>query len=313
MTVPYLFIVNPVSNRGKSARFLPRIERYLATRGIVHDYATTTGPGHAVTIAREKAFDYDVLVAVGGDGTVHEVANGLMQARLSNHEVKTPAGLGIVPIGSGNDFVKMIGRYRDVDDAIACLETHRLMPLDIGELTVDGQVPIFFTNNVGIGFDAFVNAESLKIKVVKGVLMYLAAALKSIFQYDHPIVEWEADGARQSDKVLLINAGNGRCSGGGFYLTPDAEINDGRLDVCVIRSLTKRGILMKLPKTFSGAHRDLEDVRLFRTTDLQIRSSNDLPIHADGEVISLKAHEVRIRILPSALRVLAPAATGVSS
>lgn len=304
MGLRYLFIVNPVSNRGRAARLLPKIELLLTSQQIDHDYFTTGKSGDAMNKARESAFEYDVIVAVGGDGTVHEVANGLMQARQSNHHLRKPARLGVVPIGSGNDFVKMVGLHKGIDEAIRDLADHRFVPLDIGSISVDGGPVRYFMNNVGIGFDAFVNSESLKIRMLKGLPMYLTAAVKSIFVYPHPTVHVQAGDRTFTDKVLLVNVGNGRCSGGGFYLTPEAKINDGLLDICAIRSLTKAGILTKLPKALTGSHVGLDEVRMFRTQELSIRSDDPLPIHADGEVVALDARDVRIRIEPSALQVM---------
>lgn len=300
----WLFIVNPASNRGTAAQLIPHIQKALSDRSITCDFRQTERPGDATLIARQYARDYELIIAVGGDGTTHEVVNGLLHAKFGDGHGEAIGALGIVPVGSGNDFVKMIGIPSDPDAATEILLAGNTIRMDVGEIVVDNDHIRFFNNNIGIGFDAYVNNESLKIKYIRGFAMYLAAALKSIFAYKHPLIRYSNNGVFHEERILLVNTGNGACSGGGFYITPDAKINDGVLDVCVIKSMNKFEILTNLPKTMNGSHVGMDCVHMYKTHELTIESEDGLPIHADGEVVAMNARHIYIKVLPAALDVV---------
>ncbi len=304
MGAKYLFIVNPVANRGRGKELTSAVAKSLHRRGFSFDMEITERPGDGIRLAREQAFSYERIVAAGGDGTVHEVVNGLMQAHRSNHHAKPLAALGIVPIGSGNDFVKMLGIRQQVDHALSVLTDGQIRRIDVGEITVDHLHHRYFNNNVGVGFDAYVNAESMKIVRLKGLAVYLVAAIKSILRYPHPLVRYEVEDRIFEERVLLISTGNGRCSGGGFYLTPEASVDDGKLDVCVIRSMNKMRMFLKIPLVLKGSHGGLSEVSFYRTPRFWVESEAGFPIHADGEVVSAQAHNLEIRVIPSAIQVL---------
>ena len=304
MSRKWFIVINPASNRGSGAKCEPEIRQWLESRNIEHEVLVTTQSSEALPYVVEKSLDHDVIVAAGGDGTVHEVINGMMQARAKNGHSENMAALGVLPIGSGNDFVKMLNVPVHLHKAFRILEQQKTMPVDIGQISVDGNHTRFFNNNIGIGFDAYVNYESIKIKHLRGVAIYLTAVLKSLFKYKPPFMHVEIGSEKFSRNILMLTIGNGRCSGGGFYITPNAEVDDGFFDVCAIDSMSKGRMLSSLVKVMKGAHLNLEGVMLRRSTEVQIRSDEPLPIHADGEVVTLDAHEIKLKIIPSALKVI---------
>ncbi len=301
MNEKWFLVINPTANRGAGAKCVPVIRKILNERNIAHEVLVTTQSSDALPYVEEKSYDCTMIVACGGDGTVHEVINGMMQAKSKNGTAAPMAALGVLPIGSGNDFVKMLNIPLDLGKAMDILVQKKTMPIDIGEISVDGHHVRFFDNNVGVGFDAYVNYESIKIKHLRGVLIYLAAVLKSLFRYKHPVVDYTINGSPQRRKILLMTTGNGRCSGGGFYITPNAKIDDGLFDICVVDSMNKWNMLRNLPKVMTGSHLGLKEVSLYQVREIRIQSKDALPIHADGEVVSLDAHDIRMRIIPSAL------------
>lgn len=304
MSRKWFVVINPAANRGVGARCEPEIRHWLDREKIEHEVLVTTQSSEALPYVMEKTFDHDVIVAAGGDGTVHEVINGMMQARVKNGHTENMAALGVLPIGSGNDFVKMLNVPVHLHKALHILKHKQTMPVDVGQISVDGNHTRFFNNNIGIGFDAYVNYESIKIKHLRGVAIYLTAVIKSIFKYHPPLMHVDIGGDKFSRKILMLTIGNGRCSGGGFYITPDAKVDDGLFDVCSIDAMGKGRMLASLLKVMKGTHLNIQGVSLRRSVEVRIRSDEALPIHADGEVVSLDAHEIKLKILPSALQVI---------
>lgn len=295
----YLLIINPASNRGRTERHIPEVVEKLASAGIDVDVVRTTKPGDATHVVLDRGKTYPTLIAAGGDGTVHETVNGLMQLPEGQRPV-----LGILPMGTGNDFVKAAGIPHDLDKAVEIVQRRRLKSIDVARIVVDGQHSRFFDNNVGIGFDAFVNLESLKIRYLWGMAIYMVAAIKSIFKYRHPFVAYRFDFTERSTALLMLTVGNGICAGGGFRLTPNARIDDGTLDVCCIDSRGRGQMLLDMLRTMNGSHVNRKGVHYFKTGKLVVESDEGLPIHADGEVLAVAARHIEIEILPSSIRLI---------
>ena len=227
-----------------------QILRPLATQ-YKADWSSTEYPGHGIEIARKAGENgYDLVIAAGGDGTVHEVINGLMQVSQD----KRPR-FGIVPLGSGNDFAHILDLPVNAAQAfIACFEgqTH---PLDLGSVQSDNNRLEYFNNTIGIGFDAAVNVRTRKIKVIHGFLMYLLATLQTIFFNFNPMdLEVETDQESWKKSTLMLTIGNGPREGGGFIVTPDAKVNDGILNYAAIRKISRLMMLRLLPEVMKGSH-----------------------------------------------------------
>ncbi len=303
-TYRWLVIVNPVSNRGATAECVSGVTRILNERRIAFDLIMTQRKNHAFDIAAENSSKYRVIVAVGGDGTVHEIINGVLFDRKKNKRPTPDPVIGIIPSGSGNDFVKVLKIPVDLYRSVQIILEGQTQAVDIGNVAVDGEERGYFHNNVGAGFDAHVNYENGRIKALRGLAGYLSAVVKTVFRYRHPQATIRWNGGDMKQKVLLVNTGNGRCSGGGFFLTPEAVLDDGLFDVCVIESIGKMKIFKELPKALDGSHTKLKEVRMFRTDALTIESEHGLPVHADGEMLALNARNIQIGMIQEKINVI---------
>lgn len=305
-------ILNPNAGRGAGHRLEPQIRQALAAHNVVYDLAHTTGPNHAIELARQAKLDgFDLVVAAGGDGTISEVVNGLALAAGANGPVGT---LGVIPVGTGNDFADMAGIPRNLDAAVGVIQTGRTQLVDLGQIHIqgDGKDELrTFNNNLGCGFEAQVTVESRKIKRLRGVAVYLTAVLKAMISYPQPHItaSWtdEAGQKQQVEKqMLMISIGNSRRTGGGFYVTPDAVMDDGLYDMAIADGLPRRRIMVLLPKVMMGTHTGDAALTFVRATQIRIASPSALPVHADGEMISYNADILDITIQPGRLEVLTP-------
>jgi YegS/Rv2252/BmrU family lipid kinase len=239
----------------------------------------------------------DLIVAAGGDGTINEAVNGLMKAAA---EGATMARLGIMPIGSGNDFAGSLGIPLELRQAADKLVRGQLRRVDIG--LVNGR---YFDNNVGVGFEALINIEAHKMTWLRGQPLYLAAVFRAMASFPFPTVTVDLDGRQIKDKsILMISVGNNPRIGGGFPITPDAVPDDGEMDICIVDAIARLKILQLLPKAMKGTHRGEPEVELTRFTHVVIESETPLPVHADGEILWNDAHRVDVQVLPGRLQVV---------
>ena len=286
----YAIILNPNAGRGKAARMEKELLKMFSMSIGSYDLFRTEYPNHAREIAAGLKDDYSVIVAVGGDGTVHETVNGMLGGK---------AALTAIPLGSGNDFIKMLNLPKNIPGILEVIRRNKRKKIDVGKVGEQ-----YFPNGVGIGFDALVTKESKEVKKLRGFLIYLYAVLKTIFAYRNEMITLSVNGKTEQREIFLIAVGNGKAEGGGFFLTPAAEIDDGLLDVCIIRALNKKEIFKYLPKALNGKHVNLEQVEMLRTNKLQILSENGITAHADGEMLGFDLKRIDISLIPLALEVI---------
>lgn len=293
----FYVILNPTAGRGSAAAARGMVERELERAGCEHRVVETRRRGHAAELAAAAVAEgWPAVVAVGGDGTVHETANGLLRA--AGEGPSTP--LGIVGVGSGNDFAKLAGVPKDPAAAVRRLA--HAEPRAVDAATVNGE---WFTNGVGIGLDARVAIEVDRRRRLRGVAMYLAALPAVLRAWRAPRMRLEIDGEPVSDAPMtLVTVGNGGRHGGGFWICPDASIDDGFLDVCACDRLNTLGILRFLPRVMRGTHVGASCVHMHRARRVRVTSPDPLPVHADGEIIAHDAHDLDILIHPGRLTVL---------
>jgi YegS/Rv2252/BmrU family lipid kinase len=291
-----LLVVNPAARHGETESLLPVIEKLLAS--VPHDTVVTEGPGHATEIVA-KAKGYEVIVAAGGDGTVHEVLNGLMA-----HPPQARPTLGLLPTGSGNDTRRTLGVSTDLTQAAIELTTGRRRAFDVG--LCNG---IYFNNSFAAGLDAKVTAKAVEYKVTKkrdGLWLYLTALLHVLFNdlgaFD---VSLSFDGAEPTRVTTLIMAAtNGPTYGGGFFICPDAVPDDGLFEVCMIDPLTLGNALWRLPFVIMGKHTKMSVVHMSRHTSIVIECAEPMPAQIDGEVLLERRYE--ISMLPGAITCIVP-------
>lgn len=299
-------ILNPAADRGRAIRLRGDVVGAAAAFGRL-DVALTTGAGTAVEIAAEAAAGgYDVVAAAGGDGTANEVANGLLQSASG-----APPALGLVPIGSGNDYAYGLGLLDPLDVAVGRLFNGKRRPVDVAQIEDDRGRRRLVCNAVGIGFDAAVAIESLKIRRLYGFPAYLLAALRSLaWRFHAPELQLHFDGGTGQQairqKALLLAVGVGPRVGGGFRLTPDASFVDGLLDSCLARPMGRATMVAMLVRAMRGTHVTSPLVEMRRSRIIELVADRPLPIHVDGEIFATVDDEVQrvtITSLPQALPV----------
>ncbi|MGD8399174.1 MAG: diacylglycerol kinase family lipid kinase [Anaerolineae bacterium] len=296
-------ILNPTAGRGTAGRLWPRIDARLRSLGLDFELATTQGAGHAVRLAEEAACrGCDLVVAVGGDGTANEVLNGLLRA---GGRGDGPC-LGVLPVGTGNDFACGADVPLALDAACETLVAGVPQPVDVGCVRVDGGRPVYFGNGIGIGFDAIVLVESQKWPRLRGFLVYLVAVLRTILLYYHaPYTSWRVDDRQAAGAVMMVSVMNGRRLGGGFLVTPAASMRDGLLDVCVAGTLSRPQMLGFVPRFLRGTH--VTDPRITTTRGRRVHVEIESPwaAHMDGELLGVDCRSFEIELLPGRLCLVA--------
>lgn len=286
-------VVNLLAGRGRCRRLWPAIEQSLRRSRLPFRHVFTEAPGAAIDIARRAAKDFSTVVAVGGDGTIHEVATGL---------VGTTAKLGIIPAGTGNDFVKMLGiPPKDPFKAIPILTAGRTARVDVGRI---GER--YFVNGLGMGLDGAIAWRVFRSWRWPALArwIYLYAAIREALFFCSSEMEITAPDWRVSDTLLMIGASNGRYHGGDFLLAPHAEIDDGLFDVYMISDMNPLRRIREIPKTRRGEHIFLPEVQIKRAPWIEILPKNPIPGHLDGEPTEFPAEKLRIELLPKELEVI---------
>lgn len=291
----FLLIVNLIAGQGRCKALFPKVKEELDRRGVEYELHYTNEPLEATDVAKwgiEAGFRR--IVAMGGDGTVNEVTNGLLGR---------DAVLGVIPAGTGNDFIRMLGIPAEPLDALDVLIDGEERTMDIGRVADDR----CFVNGMGIGIDAQVARDVLKMERLRGAAAYLSAVLKEIVRFKPFPVTIESGDWRLDVTCLSLGVANGKYAGGGFKLAPKADVFDGMIDVSAIEDYSKPERLVRLPRVRAGKHIRWRKVHYCQLPDVTIASPSRLIAHLDGEPYRLPADSFDVRALPNALRVLIPA------
>ena len=295
-------IVNPYAGRWKAQAAIPDIERACRKIGLDYELVVTEGPNHGIEVAREAALaGFSPIVSAGGDGSISEVVNGLMQAAGDGAAVP----LGVIPLGTADDFADMLGLEKEVEAACRVILAGHTRVVDVGR--VNGR---FFDNNSAMGLEPMVTITERRMKRIKGTPRYILAALKAIINHEPWHVRLVWDDGEYEGVAALVSVGNTRRTGGAFWMTPRAEPDDGYLDFVFAGELGRLKLLRLLPTTFDGSHVERPEVTYVRTTRLTIDCDPPTPIQADGELFELSASHIEYTILPGGLRLIVPAAGG---
>lgn len=282
-------ICNPTAASGHAVQTGEMIDALLEKKGIEHRTVRTERPGHATELARRAAENgAETILSIGGDGTALEVAKGL---------IGTESALGIIPAGTGNDFVKTLGIPRDPAAALDYILCHRARLTDAGE--VSGQL---FLNEVGTGFDVSVLDYAARAKrYVRGILPYLYGVLRTLFRFRSVPVTWSADGGEPVETdIFVVAAGNGGIIGGGIPIAPEARADDGLLDVVIVGRIPRRKLPARLVGLMKGKILEFPETTWLRARSVRFSIPGGR-INVDGEIPEMK--EAEVRILPGALRI----------
>ena len=297
-----LLIVNPVAGRGHAGRVVSKIESCLETLGLDHRLVLTERPWHAAELAEEAArAGMDLVGTASGDGTATETLIGRMRARRDGVD---RTAMSILPVGTGNDFAYGMGIRGDLDETCRSLAEGRRFRMDVG-LVRGGDFPEgrYFGNGVGVGFDAAVGFEAVKIRWLSGLPAYLLAVLKTTFiYYQAPTVNVSNGDWSFTQPSLMVSIMNGQRMGGGFFMAPQGLPGDGQLDLCIVSNPTKPRIFGLIPHFLKGTQAGQPEVRIEHAEKVVVRAvSGTLPAHCDGETLCHAGDELTIEILPQAI------------
>ena len=294
-------IVNPAAGAGKTGRDWPRIKKFFEGRGLRFEHDVTEAPGHAIELAKsavEKG--YEMVVSVGGDGTIHEIANGLYEAGGNGDAV-----LGIVSTGTGSDYVRTVGLPRRFEEACERFLKPIKVAVDLGVVEYQNngdRKERLFVNFAGMGFDAeIVRRTTQQYKSLGSMLSYLIGAFATIVSYRNREVSLKVDGEEMKRKVCTVIMNNGKYGGGGMFTAPDADISDGLLDMMVIGDVSRPDLLYSLPRIYRGTHLTHRKVTMKKAREVEVTSELPMYIQADGELLG--ELPARFSILPAALNI----------
>ncbi len=308
-------ILNPQASSGRTRGREKKVRAALNAAGLGDQIIRTKHQGHAVEIARSAAVESDLVIAVGGDGTVNEVARGIIESGCQ------PA-FGIIPSGTGNDFARFIGMSMDIGRAVSQIGSGVITRVDAGRviwkeqkesLTQLVERQSYFVNTLGAGFDGHAAFLAPKYKHLPFQTGYLTAILVALRT-------WVSSGATIwndstgptaifSGRLFFVTVGNARDSAGGYRINPRASIADGLLDACIVSDVSIWRAIRLLPMARRGRHLTQPEVAYRQLSRMRIESDLSLPVHADGELLSECARSIRVQALPGALRVCVPRAS----
>jgi YegS/Rv2252/BmrU family lipid kinase len=287
----YIFIINPTAGQGRTNNAYDLIRDVIAEKNVNCEFKFTSQSGDATQFAREAAAQgFTHIISVGGDGTSHEVVNGL---------IGSSAVFGVIPSGSGNDFPKAASIPLDIKKAIEIVFSGTERQIDIGKIG-----DRYFINGLGIGLDGAVAHRFRKLKLLRGQVGYLLGSVQEALTFKGFRVHAKIDDWTYYGPLLLTGASNGLYQGGKFKLAPEALIDDGLLDFHIIKDMSIFNRLIKIPKVLEGSHADLDEVEIKRANRMEITLEDRIPAHTDGEPFYLEKGTHNIELVSSGLKIM---------
>jgi diacylglycerol kinase (ATP) len=297
--VKILVIYNPHAGGGRARRLLPAIQQYLAGKSVTAEFLLTQARGHATTLAEQADFtSFDAVVAAGGDGTLFEVLNGYMRNPGSHR----PA-LGLIPNGTGNAFMKELGlRESDWRRAIDIIARNQARSVDVGRLQAQGQA-WYFINIVGMGFIAEIAATAARLKWL-GNFAYTLAVLLRLPWLKAQTLSLDIDGKSIEHEGVFVEVANSSYTGTTFLIAPRARLDDGLLDVVLLKRISRIGLLRLFRTVFDGSHIRNPHVEYLQVRSITVTETVAGQLVPDGEILGKSP--ARFDCLPAAIRFLWP-------
>lgn len=287
----HLLLVNPAAGAGRASELLPAVEQALRSRRIEYRCVKTNGVEHGCSEALAAVAEGEIVVVMSGDGLVGQVGGVLADG---------DGVLGVIPGGRGNDLARVLEIPTEVEAAVAVLTEGAVRRIDVGE--ANGRR---FLCIASCGFDSDANRIANEAKWIRGPLVYLYAALRALVAWKPARFTLTLDGERHEFRGYSVGAANSRAYGGGMFAAPDAELDDGLLDVVTTGQMGKFRFLSRvLPRVFKGTHVELPEMSVYRAAEVRIAADRPFALYADGD--HLADLPVTVRLLPRALRVIAP-------
>ncbi|HEY69615.1 MAG TPA: YegS/Rv2252/BmrU family lipid kinase [Anaerolineae bacterium] len=296
-------IFNPHADRGRAWNIASPLQSIVERYGNT-EWSATEYPGHATELAEQAAEEgFGIVASIGGDGTTHEVVNGLMRIPEADRPL-----LACVPVGSGNDFSANVGVVQEPEKAMHRVFTGDIKTIDMMIVKDNTGHTEYIDNTMGIQFGAFATLHSHSITRLQGFAMYLWAVIKTIIlNHDAPHVTIETDQETLAHHIQYLVICNGPREGGGFFVAPDAIPDDGILDYAMIQRVSRLMMFRIVPEVMNGTHGKFKKVKLGQFHHLKLVSERPLAIHTDGEILAgftSEITELEVNILPKALKII---------
>lgn len=286
----HLVLVNPSAGGGRVAKLVPELEGALRACGLEYRLVRTRSLEHGCEEARRAADAGEIPVVMSGDGLIGQVGGVLAEGNVP---------IGVIPGGRGNDLARVLGIPAEISGAVELLAAGSTRAIDVGEVN-DRR----FLGVASCGFDSDANRIANQARLVKGNLVYLYAALRALAAWKPARFELDLDGHTHQFTGYSVAAANSKAFGGGMFIAPNAELDDGKLDVVWVSDVSKLRYLANLPKVFKGRHVDNDEVTVRRASEVTISADRPFAVYADGD--HLADLPATIRLLPRALNVIAP-------
>lgn len=305
-----MVICNPISGSGLGIGRLARLRRAFEEAGIRYTSEVTGAKGHASLLARAAVqAGCSTVIAIGGDGTLFEVVNGIMRHDGSNLPLRDGVAVGLVQAGRGSDFGRSAGIPTDVDTAIERLLEGRTDRIDLGHVQYHssaGEVrERFFVNAAGMGFDAEVTVRANSApRVLGGTVPYLSSLFTTLVSYrnKHITITIGGENVCWKGKANSMVVANGQFFGGGMKIAPEAALSDGEFDLVILGDFDKIDLVRNVPRVYDGSHLTHPKVHLLRAHEIEATSPDRLLLQADGEVLGRAP--ARFSIVPGALTLI---------
>ena len=300
----WFVIINPTSGNGSSKKDWPNIERLLKQYQFDFQFAFTQYAKHSIKLV-QQAIKNNItnIISVGGDGTLHNIINGIMG---QNSIPSSQINVGVIPIGTGNDWVKSHNIPRNFEEAIKIIKNENISQQDLGKIEFinENKAAVFFNNLAGIGFDGFVVTKIEKLKHL-GILAYLYGTFLGLFSFKNFESKTSINSEDISCKTLMVLVGLCQYSGGGMQLTKDPNPFDGLLDISIAKDLSKLDIIKNVNKLFNGKITNIKKVQSFKSDKVKIEvKQKELPfVQADGELVG--TGDISVIIIPQAFSFFA--------
>ncbi len=291
------FILNPSANRNRARARIQKFRDQISQNWPHSSIYISASKSELRQIVEEAALKHEVIIACGGDGTVNEVFSAAFGLDVT---------LGVLPMGTGNDFAKALGLPVKADRAIQLLKHAKVRKIDAVAYEADGNQGFMF-NTMGIGLDGKINHEASQITRLKGSLRYIVAALKSVFAAKPVQFDMNIDGVASKETLFMLTVANGGVEGGNFKVSPESSNFDGKLEVVRLKPMWPLPMLLLLPLFLIGKQKISSKVVISSARELRLSLSSPMPVHVDGEQIGLELSEFAVRVHPASVRVLVPA------
>ena len=291
-----LILWNATAGGRRAHKYLQQVEQTLSNQNIKYQLHVTEYSGHARTVVAEANLStYDGVVAAGGDGTVFEVVNGLMQ-----HDAEQRKPLGIIPLGTGNAFIKDLGiEPYDWQHSLQHILSGQQRSVDVAQVS-NGDNTFFFLNIIGLGFVVKVGQSASKLKYL-GKSAYTLATLWHTMKLNTHRMRLTVDGEVLDENLVFIEVANSRYTGSSFLIAPDAKIDDGKLDIIMLREISRGRLLRLFPTIYDGSHTQYPEIMTQQAQSVRIETENNMALMPDGEFHGFSP--IEIQCLPKALSV----------